>query len=303
MSQSPATIPLTHGHAANRRAAGLMVGAMAMFAVEDAGIKTLAARLPVGQVLATLGLLGLCVFWAMLARDGHRMWTRHLLLRPVMLRNLGEAIGSLGFTSALALTDLSSASAILQALPLALVMGGALFLGERVGWRRWTAILVGAAGVLLIIRPGAAGFQPQSLLALVGVAGLAVRDLATRRMPGDVRSHQLSAAAFGSLIPGGLLLAWVLGTPLLVPSGAETLGFLGCIGFGVAGYAMMVTATRVGEASLVAPLRYVRLVFALMIAVAVFGERPDAATLAGAALIVGSGGFAMWRELRRGRRS
>lgn len=292
---------LRSSHAANLRAAGFMVGSMAMFAVEDAAIKTLTMRLPVGQVLATLGVLGLGIFWAMLARNGGRLWTRHLLLRPVMLRNLGEAVGSMGFTSALALTDLSSASAILQALPLALVMGGALFLGEKVGWRRWTAILVGFAGVLLIIRPGASGFQPESGLALIGVAGLALRDLATRRMPADVPSHQLSASAFGSLIPAGLLLAWGMGTPLMLPGAGEALWFLGCITFGVLGYAMMVAATRAGEASLIAPLRYVRLLFALMIAVAVFGERPDALTLAGAALIVGSGGFAMWRELVRNR--
>ena len=292
-------IPQAQAPAANLRAAGFMIGAMAMFAVEDAAIKTLTARLPVGQVLATLGLLGMAIFWAMLARSGGRLWTRQLLLRPVLLRNLGEAVGSVGFTSALALTDLSSASAILQALPLALVLGGALFLGERVGWRRWTAILVGFAGVLLIIRPGGAGFQPQSVLALVGVAGLALRDLSTRRMPASVRSHQLSASAFGTLVPAGLALGWAMGTPPVMPTGAEALGLLGCVSFGVMGYAMMVAATRVGEASLIAPLRYVRLIFALGIAVLVFGERPDALTLAGAALIVGSGAFAMWREFRR----
>lgn len=301
MTATRDTLSPSHA-AANLRAAGFMVGSMAMFAVEDAAIKTLTMRLPVGQVLATLGLLGLGVFWAMLVREGGRMWTRQLLLRPVVLRNLGEAVGSLGFTSALALTDLSSASAILQALPLALVLGGALFLGEKVGWRRWTAILVGFAGVLLIIRPGAAGFQAESVLALIGVAGLALRDLATRRMPGQVRSHQLSASAFGSLVPAGLGLAWAMGTPLAVPTGGEALWFLGCIIFGVLGYSMMVAATRVGEASLIAPLRYVRLIFALLIAVAVFGERPDALTLAGATLIVGSGAFAMWRELVRNRR-
>ena len=302
MTATRDTIPQDQASGANLRAAGFMIGAMAMFAIEDAAIKTLTLRLPVGQVLATLGLLGMGIFWAVLARKGHRLWTRQLLRTPVLLRNGGEALGSIGFTSALALTDLSSASAILQALPLALVLGGALFLGERVGWRRWTAILTGFAGVLLIIRPGAAGFQPESLLALVGVAGLAVRDLATRRMPAVVRSHQLSASAFGALVPGGLGLVWVLGTPLVVPTGTEALWLLGCIAVGVLGYAMMVAATRVGEASLIAPLRYVRLIFALGIAVAVFGERPDALTLAGAVLVVGSGAFAMWRELVRNRR-
>lgn len=288
--------------AANLRAALLMIAAMAAFAIEDAAIKMLTVRLPVGQVLATIGLMAAAVFWAMLRRQGGRLFTRALLIPIVLLRNGGEVVGSIGFTLALALTDLASASAILQALPLALVMGGALFLGERVGWRRWTAILVGFAGVLLIIRPGAAGFQPQSVLALVGVAGLAVRDLATRRMPARVPSHQLSASAFAALVPAGLVLAVVQGTPMLIPTRAEALGILGCIAFSVLGYAMMVGATRAGEASLIAPLRYVRLIFALLIAVAVFGERPDAATLAGAALVVGSGAFAMWRELVRNRR-
>ena len=288
--------------AANLRAALLMIAAMAAFAIEDAAIKMLTVRLPVGQVLATIGLMAAAVFWAMLRRQGGRLFTRALLIPIVLLRNGGEVVGSIGFTLALALTDLASASAILQALPLALVMGGALFLGERVGWRRWTAILVGFAGVLLIIRPGAAGFQPQSVLALVGVAGLAVRDLATRRMPARVPSHQLSASAFAALVPAGLVLAVVQGTPMLIPTRAEALGILGCIAFSVLGYAMMVGATRAGEASLIAPLRYVRLIFALLIAVAVFGERPDVLTLAGAALVVGSGAFAMWRELVRNRR-
>jgi len=288
--------------AGNGSAVVLMTASMAAFAVEDALIKTLTVTLPLGQVVMTVGALGMAVFWMLLARQGGRLWTRDLLLRPVLLRNLGEAVGSTGFIMALALTELSSASAILQALPLALVMGGALFLGERVGWRRWSAILVGFAGVLLIIRPGTGGFEPRSVLALIGVAGLALRDLATRRMPRHIPSHQLSASAFATLIPGGLALVLLRDEPLRLPSGIEAAGFTACVAIGVAGYAMMIVATRVGEASLVAPLRYTRLVFALIVAVLVFGERPDALTLAGAALIVSSGGFAMWRELRLARR-
>ena len=98
--------------AANLRAAALMIAAMAAFAVEDAAIKTLAVRLPVGQVLATLGVLGMAVFWIMLRRAGGRLFTRALLTPAVLLRNGGEAVGSIGFTLALALTDLASASAI-----------------------------------------------------------------------------------------------------------------------------------------------------------------------------------------------
>ena len=285
----------------NLRAAGWMTGAMAMFAVEDAAIKVLGVRLGAGQIVAALGVAGLAVFWALLARDGGRLWTRDLLRPAVVLRNAGELLGTLCFVSALALSDLASASAILQALPLALVMGGALFLGERVGWRRWAAILAGFAGVLMIVRPGTAAFQPASLLALVAVAGLALRDLSTRRMPRHVPSHQLSASAYAALIPGGLALAAAEGRAMLVPDRAEALALAVAVLVGTLGYAMMVRATRVGEASAVAPFRYTRLVFTLVLAVAFFGERPDAATLAGAAVIVGAGSFAMWREFCRAR--
>lgn len=285
----------------NLRAAGWMTGAMAMFAVEDAAIKVLGVRLGAGQIVTALGVAGLAVFWALLARDGGRLWTRDLLRPAVVLRNAGELLGTLCFVSALALSDLASASAILQALPLALVMGGALFLGERVGWRRWAAILAGFAGVLMIVRPGTAAFQPASLLALVAVAGLALRDLSTRRMPRHVPSHQLSASAYAGLIPGGLALAAAEGRAMLVPDRAEALALVVAVLVGTLGYAMMVRATRVGEASAVAPFRYTRLVFTLVLAVAFFGERPDAATLAGAAVIVGAGSFAMWREFRRAR--
>lgn len=295
----PVSLPGAEG--ANLRAAGWMTAAMAMFAIEDAAIKFLGARIGTGQIIATIGLFGLPLFWALLWREGGRLWCRDLIRPVVMIRNAGELIGTLCYVSALALADLSSVSAILQALPLALVLGAALFLGERVGWRRWSAILVGFAGVVLIVRPGMAGFQPASLLALLAVAGLAMRDLSTRRMPREVRSHLLSASAYAVMVPGGLALTAAQGERLVMPDRAEASVFVLAILVGALGYAMMIRATRVGEASAVAPFRYTRLLFTLILAVAIFAERPDAATLAGAAVIVGAGGFAMWRELRRAR--
>lgn len=283
--------------AGNLRAALLMIGAMALFAFEDAAIKALTVGVPVGQVIVMIGALGCVTFWALLARDGGRLFTRDMRHPVFLLRAGGEMVGTLGFVSALALTPLASASAILQTLPLALVLGAAVFLGERVGWRRWLAIGAGFAGVLLIVRPGGAGFQPLSLLALIGVIGLAARDLATRRMPRHIPSHQLSAAAYGILVPSGLILAALQSTPFVALTVPET-GLLAVSWIvGVLGYAAMVLATRVGEASTIAPLRYTRLVFTLILAVAIFGERPDAATLIGAAIICAAGVFAMWREL------
>lgn len=285
----------------NLRASLLMVGSMAFFAIEDSFVRALSAHLPVGQIIATIGLLGGAVFWALLRQGGGRLFTRALLHRAVLIRNAGELIGTFGFVSAIALIGLTTSAAILQALPLAIVLGAALFLGETVGWRRWTAIAAGFAGVLLILRPGLAGFQPASLLALLAVAGLTMRDLATRLMPRHIPSHQLSASAFLLLVPAGLLIAVLSGTGLRAPTALEWWFFTGCVLAGVAGYAAIVLATRVGEASLIAPFRYSRLVFALILGVVVFHERPDAATLAGAAIICASGAFAMWRDLVRRR--
>lgn len=285
----------------NSRASVLMVLAMAGFAIEDMFIKFLSHRLPVGQILLLAGVLGASIFYVMLRRGGGRFWTRDLTHPMVLMRTAAELVGTVGFVSAVALTELSSASAILQALPLAITLGAALFLHESVGWRRWTAIGIGFVGVLMIVKPGLAGFEARSLWAVLGVVGLATRDLATRRVPRHIASDQLSVAAWGVFILAGPLLGLAFGTPFHMLSLGESALSIGMIVAGVAGYAALVQATRVGDAAVIAPFRYSRLVFALVIGALVFGERPDLATLAGAALIVGAGIFAMWRAAHRPR--
>lgn len=285
----------------NFRGAILMVVSMVLFAFEDMFIKLLADELPFAEVLGIIGLLGFLAFGTMLKLKGGRFLTRDLAAPLVVFRSLAEAIGSVGIVVALALTELSSTSAIMQALPLAIVLGAALFLDEPVGWRRVSAIVVGFVGVLLVIRPGMAGFQPVSLMAVVAVIGLAARDLATRRIPARIHSDQLAALAFLAILIASVLMGWVLGQEFVMPSARQSLLFLACMTVGVGGYALLVTATRLGEASALAPYRYVRLVFALVLAWLVFDEHPDALTRLGAGVIVASGCYMMWREtvLRR----
>jgi len=285
----------------NLRGSVLMVLAMAGFALEDMFIKRLADTMPVGQIIMAIGLGGAAIFAAICARRGRRLFTRDLLARPVLLRNTGEMAGTMCFVTAIALTPLSSASAILQATPLAVTLGAALFLGEPVGWRRWSAILVGFAGVLMVVRPGLAGFAPASLFAVGAVIGLALRDLATRAVPAAISSMQLSAYAFATLVPtGAILLAF--GEGAVMPAAVQLRDLGLALGCGVAAYYAIVAAMRVGEVAVVTPFRYTRLVFALVIGVAVFAERPDAWTLAGAAVIVASGLYTLMREARLGRR-
>lgn len=285
----------------NTRASALMVLAMAFFAVEDMFVKFLSARLAVGQILAVTGALGALIFWLLLRRRGGRVLTPALFHPLVLTRTLGEVIGTLGFVMAVATTDLTVAAAIIQALPLAIVLGAALVLGETIGWRRWLAVAVGLIGVMMIIKPGLAGFDANSLWALLSVVGLALRDVATRRVPRDIPSDQLSTLAWAALVPTGLAVLAGFGTPWRAMAATDAGLVAGLLGFGVIGYMMLVSATRVGDAGVIAPFRYARLVFALAIGVLVFGERPDAWTLTGAAIIAAAGGFSMWREMRAAR--
>lgn len=287
----------------NARAALLMTLSMAAFACEDALLKTMAVDVPIGALLFYIGLAGMLVFgaWIVFGPEGLR-W-RDLCHPLVVLRNLAEAICGVTFLTALSLGDLSIASAILQALPLMMTFGAALFLGEPVGWRRWSSIAIGFLGVLLIVRPGTDAFQPSSVLALIAVLSLTVRDLATRRLPDRIGSGLLTASAFGSMSVAGVVLLIVAGDPVFLPDAPMAGVIVVTLGFGLCGYITMVTATRIGEIGAIAPFRYSRLVFAIILGVLVFGERPDALALLGAAIIAGAGGYAMLREARLRRRA
>lgn len=282
----------------NRRGILLMTLAMAAFAVEDAIIKAASADLAPGQIILTIGLGGALVFGVWTHRRGEALASRDLLAGPVLVRNLAEMASTAAYVMALALIPLATASAILQGVPLLVTMGAALFLGEVVGWRRWTAVAVGLAGVLLIVRPGLEGFEPEALLAVVGLVGLAARDVATRRVPERVSSAQLSAWGFASLVPTGALLLLLPGQDLAVPDPRTGLMLAWALSAGLMAYWAIVGAMRAGEVSAVAPFRYTRLVFALVIAGLVFGERPDAATLTGAAVVIASGLYMFLRERR-----
>ena len=289
----------------NIRGATFMVLAMFGFAVEDMLIKQMADNMSVGQVVVILGIAGSLIFGRIALDYGDKLFSVALLKPAFLIRNAAEVFGTVGFVSAIALTPISTASAILQATPLVVTIGAAVFLGETVGWRRWLAIGVGLFGVLLIIRPGAADFDIKSLLAVMGVIGLAARDLATRRIPPETSSRVITFYAFFVSIFTGLILYWlgVTGDGWSVPSTPDSIRLAAAIFVGVAAYYAIVAATRIGEMSVVAPYRYSRLVFALIIGMLAFGERPDALTLTGAFIIVASGIYTLWREQRLRRAS
>ena len=280
----------------NQRGAAFMTASMAGFAVEDVFVKAAAQALPLGQVLLTIGLIGVLTFALMARSKGEAVLPAAFLSRAMLIRSGFEVTGRLFYGLAITLTALSTTSAILQATPLVVVAGAALVFGEKVGLQRWLAVLVGFAGVLVILRPGS-DFSALSLLAVVGLLGFAGRDLATRAAPKGLSNRQLGALGFAMLAVAGAILLTISGGAVLPD--AWGLGLLaGGAVFGMAGYHALTAAMRTGEVSAVTPFRYTRLIFALVLSMLLFHERPDLATWIGAALVVGSGIFALTRGRR-----
>ena len=189
---------------------------------------------------------------------------------------------------------LSNISAILQALPLAVTLGAALLLGEKIGWRRITAILVGFFGVLLIIQPGFGDFSIYSILAIVSVFAAAGRDLITRKMPENVPSMFVSfytavvITAMGGLMT--LLNGWEA-----VSTTTVAFCLLASL-FIIVGYYFIIAGMRVGETGFVTPFRYTVLIWALLVGYVFFDEVPNTLMLIGSAIVVGMGLYAFHRE-------
>ena len=274
-----------------------MVLAMAGFAIEDAFIKYVADQIPPGQILMIIGALGGAVLWAIAKRQGIQVFSKTFFMPAVMLRNLADFAGTLGFVKAITTIPLSVASTIAQAMPLVITMGAALIFKETVGWRRWSAIGVGLTGVLIIMRPGFEGFDPNALWAVLAIFGLGGRDLAVRAVPKDIPNTLLATYGFFMLIvAGGILLAFSGGASM--PDTHGSLMLIAATGIGILAYYAITLASRIGEVSVISPFRYTRIVFALILGITIFGERPDLLTYLGMALIVGSGVYTVVREHR-----
>jgi drug/metabolite transporter (DMT)-like permease len=285
----------------NTAATALMVGSMAAFAVEDLFLKRAAMALPPGQVVAMMGAGGALVFWIIAAMQRQPILTLRALRGAPLVRALSEGAATMLYITALALIPLSINSALLQASPLVVTMGAALFLGEKVGWRRWTAIAVGFAGVLIVLQPWDSSFQAAGILTVLCVVVLAARDLSTRAMPADIGTFQLTTWAYLGLVLAGLLLMLLSGDRPAPIDPTRWVDLTMALISGLFGYYAVTAATRLGEVAVVAPFRYTRLVFALILAMLFLGERPGPAMLIGAALIIGSGLYTFARERMRAR--
>jgi len=273
-----------------------MMLSMAGFVANDALVKSLDGRLPFGQVMLVRGALLGALIGVLVWRQGLFARAREALHPMVIARSGGELLGTVFFLAALTRLPFATISAILQALPLAVTLGAAIFLGEKVGWRRWTAILIGFGGVMLIVRPGSVRFEPATLLVVLTVCFAAARDLFTRSLPPALPSLLVSATTTVLIALAGLL--WCVVARDWTPMTGRELGTLAAAAFCLFfGYQFIVLAMRSGDVAYVVPYRYTSLLFAIAIGFAFFDETPDAWTLAGAAVIVATGLFTLYREL------
>lgn len=279
----------------NVKGALFMTLSMAAFTLNDVCVKLAAETVPLFQIVFLRGLATTVLLAVTVQMTTGLRFSMPRRDRPlVALRTLAEVAAMVAFLLALTNMAIANATAILSALPLLVTLGAALVFGDPVGWRRWTAIVVGFVGVLMIVQPGTAGFNGWSLLALLAVVIITVRDLATRAFSPEVPSMTvavLTAAAVG--IFGGIVSIFSPWTALGLYEAAL---ILSASVFIIGGYVFGIMVMRIGDVSVISPFRYTSLIFALILGLIVFGEFPNALALVGAAIVVATGIFTLLRE-------
>lgn len=290
---------IASGRRANLIGSFWMIAAMAIFAIEDTFIKGASSVIPIGQILIVFGMGGAMVFAVVAKLRGERLFVPDVMSRPMRIRVGFEITGRLFYGLAIAFTPLSAATVILQATPLVVVAGAAIVFGESVGWRRWGAIFIGLAGVVVIIQPGAESFSILSILAIIGMLGFAGRDLASRAAPATLGTAILGLYGFLAIVVAGVLYSIWDGGAFVWPDAVSGVYMAAAIISGVAAYACLMKAMRTGDVSAVTPFRYTRLLFGIGCGVILFGEELSVSMLIGSGLIVVSGLFILVRGKRK----
>ena len=274
-----------------------MMMSMACFAVEDTFIKLLSARLPATQILFSIGFGGALITLVLAIVLNVNLANKILLNKHVISRTIADLFGALSFTSAMVLIPMSLLASILQATPLFVTLGAAILLGEKVGWRRWSAIFIGFLGVIIILQPGYGSFQLASLLGLAAVLCLALRDVVTRDMATEIPTLTVTFYACLAMGSAGFIAYPFFGPPIM-PTTYEAIILICAAIIGLTGYFLLVLATRKGDVSVIAPFRYSRLLFSLGLASLILGEKLTLPILLGGLLVVSSGIYTFGRERR-----
>ena len=283
-----------HSPRDRRRSIFVMLAAVALFAMMDAGLKALSERYPPFQVATLRGAasLPLVLAWS-LATVGWKpllrvRWPLHVLRGIIGIAMMAS------FVYALKRMPLSTAYTIFFVAPLLITAMSVPFLRERVGSRRWTAIGIGLLGVLVVLRPTGEGMiSVAGLAVLLAAFGYAVSAITVRVLARSDSNQAMVVWLLALMASGAGVLAW----PEWRPIGHGDLWLIVGVGLvGALGQYAITHAFRHGEASLLAPLEYTALVWGVLLDAFVWGVLPDSATWIGAAIIVASGLYLIRRE-------
>lgn len=283
-----------HSFAQNMRGAGFMTLSMLGFAANDTIIKSFSDGPPMSQILVLRGFFAISLVLAAGWYLGQLRSPRHAFQPLMVLRSAAEIVATYCFLTGLFHLPLANVSAVMQALPLTVALGALLVFRERIGWRRMLAILIGLAGVLIIIRPGFEGFSIYSVYVLGAVAACTVRDLVTRKLPADMPSLFValvtasSVMAFGGVLSFGQTWQPVDGTQIFLLACSSV--------FVMTGFFFIIAAMRVGDIGFVGPFRYLLLLFSVLGGLVFYAEVPDMLTLLGSAVVVATGIYTLYRE-------
>ena len=281
----------------NIKGALLMCVSMAGFVLNDGTLKYAATDMSIYQAIFIRGCFATTLLAALAYASGALVRISRSDLKRIGLRSVAEVAATLCFLTALFNVPIANITAIMQALPLAVTIAAALFLGERFGLKRGVAIMVGLVGVLIIIRPGSDGFNGYSVLGVGAVIFVVARDLLVRGLSRATPTLMVAVIASGMITSTGaigLLMTWDW-----TPIDLRTLLLLmlaAC--FLAVAYFFSIATMRVGEVAFVTPFRYTIMLWAILLGWFLFDELPDFWTVVGTAIVITMGLFTLWREAR-----
>lgn len=286
----------------DRRAAlagiGLMTAGIFLFAVNDALGKWLVATYSVGQVLLIRSFAAMFLLAPFIWRDRATFAQAPRWDMQALRAVLATAEVALFYWGVMYL-PLADVMAYYLAGPIFVTAIAGAFLGERIGWRRWTAVSVGFLGVIVCLRPGSAALSWPALIALAGSFTFSLSMIATRALRGTSDTVLVTSQTVAALVLGAVMspFAWV--TP--PPRDLALLGLLGMVA--MTAHVCVNRSLKLAPASTVVPYQYTTIVWAVLFGYLVFEEVPDVFMLAGAAIIIGAGLFIFLRERRLARRA
>jgi drug/metabolite transporter (DMT)-like permease len=284
---------------ANQRGILAIVACMASYTINDVLVKDILSRYPVGETIFLRGVMCCLLLGGFALVFGHGAQFRAISSKRLMTRSAFDGLSTAGFIAALAHMQLGNLSAVLQVAPLIITALSVLFYGETVRWRRWTAIGVGFAGALFVIKPVPSAFDIWAVVGVASALAAALREMTNRRI--DQRVPTLVIAFWGA---AGITLCGVLFYPVeqwraFAPNDLMLL-FVAAIFVALAIY-LLALGFRGVDLSVVAPFRYSYILTSTLGGFLVFGEWPDGWSTIGAVLIVASGIYAVHREAVRRR--